>query len=49
MARHHVDAGQFVRAPDENGCAKGFISTMKEQLLWLERHDAAKDVRCALL
>jgi Integrase core domain len=39
----------FVRAPEGNGCAKRFIRTLKENLLWVRHFETIKDLRQALL
>ena len=39
----------FVRAPEGNGCAKRFIRTLKENLLWIHRFDTIEDLCLALL
>ena len=41
--------GGFVRAPEGNGCAKRFIRTLKENLLWVHTFDPVEDLRRALL
>jgi hypothetical protein len=39
----------FVRAPEGNGCAKRFIRTLKENLLWVRTFDTVEDLRQALI
>ena len=39
----------FVRAPEGNGCAKRFIRTLKENLLWVRTFDTVEELRQALL
>ena len=39
----------FVRAPEGNGCAKRFIRTLKENLLWVRTFRTVEELRLALL
>ena len=39
----------FVRAPEGNGCAKRFIRTLKENLLWVQTFNTIEELRQALL
>ena len=39
----------FVRAPEGNGCAERFISTLKENLLWVRSFETIEELRQALL
>jgi transposase InsO family protein len=39
----------FVRAPEGNGCAEGFIRTLKENLLRVRSFDSVEDLRVALI
>ena len=38
----------FVAEPECNGVAERFISTLKEQLLWVETFNTIEDLRLAL-
>ena len=39
----------FVRAPEENGCAEGFVRILKENLLWVRTFATVEELRQALL
>lgn len=39
----------FVREPECNGCAKRFIRTLKENLLWVRHFETVEELRVALL
>ena len=38
----------FVRSPEGNGCAEGFIFTLKENLLWVRTFRTIEQLRQAL-
>lgn len=38
----------YVREPDGNGCAEGFVRTLKEQLLWVRTFRTVEELRRAL-
>jgi len=39
----------FVREPEGDGCAKRFIRTPKQEMLWVQAFDAIEELRLALL
>jgi len=39
----------FVRAPENDGCAKRFIRTLKKNMLWIRTFETVEELRQALL
>ena len=44
-----ISSPAFVREPEGNGCAKRFIRTLKENLLWVRTFQTIEELRQALL
>jgi len=43
-----ADDAAFLGEPETNGCAEGWIRTLKEQCLWAELHDTIDQLRLAV-